>query len=138
VIQYKRVKENGIIYQAENGNAGYDLISTHDIFIPRGSTGVIETGVAVEIPNGFVGIIYGRSGLAFKHGIRPFYNGVIDSSYRGELKVKLESAEKDYYVMAGDKIAQLVILPYHNGLLIEVDDLTDTTRGENGFGSSGK
>lgn len=138
MLRYKKVVDNAVIHQASDGNAGYDLTSTHDIFIPRGSSGIVDTGISVEIPTGYVGIIYGRSGLAFKHGVRPFYNGVIDSSYRGELKVKLESVEKDYYIMSGDKIAQLVVLPYNGGLLIETENLTDTTRGENGFGSSGK
>lgn len=121
--------------------AGYDLYaaSTYNIEIPRGETVKIGTGIAVEIPEGYFGAIFARSGLATKKGLRPANAvGVIDSDYRGELIVALHNdSNMTQYVDAGERIAQLVILPYLNVDFNEVDELNSTDRGEGGFGSTG-
>ena len=121
--------------------AGYDLYaaSTYNIEIPRGETVKIGTGIAVEIPEGYFGAVFARSGLATKKGLRPANAvGVIDSDYRGELIVALHNdSNMTQYVDAGERIAQLVILPYLNVDFNEVDELNSTDRGEGGFGSTG-
>ena len=121
--------------------AGYDLYaaSTYNIEIPRGETVKIGTGIAVEIPEGYFGAVFARSGLATKKGLRPANAvGVIDSDYRGELIVALHNdSNMTQYVDAGERIAQLVILPYLNVDFTEVDKLNSTDRGEGGFGSTG-
>ena len=121
--------------------AGYDLYaaSTYNIEIPRGETVKIGTGNEVEIPEGYFGAVFARSGLATKKGLRPANAvGVIDSDYRGELIVALHNdSNMTQYVDAGERIAQLVILPYLNVDFNEVDELNSTDRGEGGFGSTG-
>ena len=121
--------------------AGYDLYaaSTYNIEIPRGETVKIGTGIAIEIPEGYFGAVFARSGLATKKGLRPANAvGVIDSDYRGELIVALHNdSNMTQYVDAGERIAQLVILPYLNVDFNEVDELNSTDRGEGGFGSTG-
>lgn len=126
----------------ENGNAGYDLYADisglYGMYIRPGKSAIVHTGIAVELPQGMVGFVMGRSGLAFKENVRPFYIGVIDHSYRGEIKVLMESTEETYRIYHGDRIAQLVVVPCFTGLTEEVEFLSDTLRGDNGFGSSGK
>ena len=121
--------------------AGYDLYSasTYDIEIPRGQTVKIGTGIAVEIPKGCFGAIFARSGLATKKGLRPANAvGVIDSDYRGELVVALHNDSNiAQYVGAQERIAQLVIIPYKEVEFEEVDELENTERGNDGFGSTG-
>ena len=107
--------------------------------IPAGQTEKINTGICVEIPNGYFGAIFARSGLATKRGLRPANCvGVIDSDYRGEVIVALHNdTEKSESIHVGDRIAQLVILPYLPVEFEEVDELSNTDRGEGGFGSTG-
>lgn len=107
--------------------------------IPAGKTEKIGTGIAAEIPNGFFGAIFARSGLATKQGLRPANCvGVIDSDYRGEIIVAIHNdSDECATIRDGDRIAQLVIMPYLDVQLNEVDDLSDTTRGDGGFGSTG-
>ena len=119
--------------------AGYDLYALNGDIIAPGVTSKISTGIAIEIPEGFFGAIFARSGLATKQGLRPANCvGVIDSDYRGEVIVALHNdSQDDGEVCAGDRIAQLVIMPYQTVEFIEVDELSDTQRGEGGFGSTG-
>ena len=121
--------------------AGYDLYAAtnYDIEIQPHSTIKIGTGIAIEIPEGYFGGIYARSGLATKSGLRPANCvGVIDSDYRGEIIVALHNDTMyTQKVNAGDRIAQLIIQPYLNFDFNVVDELTDTDRGEAGFGSTG-
>ena len=127
--------------------AGYDLYSIDTISIAPGETKLVHTGLAIEIPQNFWAGIYARSGLATKKGLRPANCvGVIDSDYRGEIMVALHNDSFSYQLVeAGDRIAQLVfhplayIIPYESGDIWQVvDELTDTNRGEGGFGSTGK
>lgn len=124
------------------GSAGGDLYSAeeNEVLIPAGETAFIGTGIAVEIPLGYVGLVYARSGLACKRGLAPANKvGVIDSDYRGEIKVALHNHGKtDQTVAIGERIAQLVIAPYLFAEYEEKDELSDTVRGEGGFGSTGR
>ena len=142
-IKIKKLNENAVIpTQGSEYAAGVDLyatpptMSTH---IPAGQTAKINTGICVEIPNGYFGAIFARSGLATKRGLRPANCvGVIDSDYRGEVIVALHNdTDKCESIHVGDRIAQLVILPYLPVEFEEVDELSNTDRGEGGFGSTG-
>ncbi len=104
-----------------------------DVFLSLVS---IRTGVRVEIPPGYFGLVQGRSGLAFKHGVWC-YTGTIDHGYRGEIGIQLVALLDRYTVRAGDRIAQLIILPVARCELVKVTQLSESERGERGFGSSG-
>ncbi len=141
-INIKKLSSNAKIPSyATDFAAGCDLYSSSSekISFNPGETKLVKTGIAMEIPLGYAGLIYARSGLATKRGLAPANKvGVIDSDYRGEIMVALhnhtnEVKEIDPY----ERIAQLVITPYVKGLFNEVDDLNETKRGENGFGSTG-
>ena len=118
--------------------AGNDLTADKDyVLLPRKDT-VISTGLHVALPNGWYGKIEGRSGLAYKHRIFCF-GGVIDSDYRGEIKVLLCNGGTEHvHIKKGDRIAQLIIQPHWNGIWQKVDKLPLSVRGTNGFGSSGR
>lgn len=122
--------------------AGADLYSAEkgDVVIAPGETKFIGTGIAVEIPEGYVGLVYARSGLACKRGLAPANKvGVIDSDYRGEIKVALLNHGKESQTLEkGERIAQMVVAPYLSVTYEETDELSDTERGEGGFGSTGR
>ena len=122
--------------------AGADLYACVDkrTAIWPGDTVAIPTGVAVEIPDGYAGLIYARSGLSCKKGLAPANKvGVIDSDYRGEMVVMLYNQGKEtQFIENGDRIAQFVITPVVQGMFNVVDELSDTNRGSGGFGSTGK
>lgn len=123
--------------RAHEDDAGYDLYSREDVLIPGNSRHVFDTGVHIQIPHGFVGMVKSKSGLNVKHGLTC--EGVIDSGYTGSIVVKLYNNEfENYHVSKGDKIGQLVILPIITPDLELVDSLEETARGDNGFGSTGK
>ena len=121
--------------------AGADLYACTEgeVVIPPHSTAVIPTGIAVELPIGFAGLIYARSGLAPKKGLAPANKvGVVDCDYRGEVKVALHNhSDAEQTVSAGERIAQFVITPYLTEEFTEADDLSRTVRGAGGFGSTG-
>lgn len=122
--------------------AGIDLyayIESGTVDIPAGATVKIGTGIAAEIPVGCFGGVFARSGLAAKRGLRPSNCvGVVDSDYRGEIIVAIHNdSDKCETIHNGDRIAQLVIMPYINVSLQEVEELSDTKRGAGGFGSTG-
>jgi dUTP pyrophosphatase len=121
--------------------AGADLYSCEDaISFAPGETKLVHTGLAMEIPQGYVGLIYARSGIATKRGLAPANKvGVIDSDYRGEIMVALHNhSDKEACIEAGERVAQIVITPYLTVNFTEADALDDTARGEGGFGSTGK
>jgi dUTP pyrophosphatase len=125
-------------FQADKGCAGYDLFASEHNIIRAGNWGKISTSVFLEIPYGFYGRVAPRSGLAYKCGIDVFA-GVIDSSYRGEIGVILYNASTmDFVVRTGDKVAQIIFEKCYSPVLLEVSELSDTSRGEGGFGSTGK
>ena len=117
----------------------YALIEGESLMVGAGETVLVRTGLSVEIPEGYVGLIYARSGLATKKGLAPANKvGVIDSDYRGEVKVALfNQSGEDQIVLAGERVAQLVIAPYLAVEYEEAEELSSTVRGEGGFGSTG-
>lgn len=140
-MRFKKLYENSKApTKATDGSAGFDLYADHHCKIEWGSTEVINTGIAIEIPRHYVGLIFARSGLATKHGIRPANCvGVIDSDYRGEIMVALRNdGFNDYEIHTGDRIAQIVIVPCLTDNLEESDHLSVTVRGDGGFGSTGE
>jgi dUTP pyrophosphatase len=107
---------------------------------PGGGRAVIGTGIAIELPDGVAACVQPRSGLAARHGVTCLNApGLIDSGYRGELRVLLLNTDREaaYEISAGDRIAQLVIVHHESPAVVEVDELSDTDRGGGGFGSSG-
>lgn len=122
--------------------AGADLYACTDgdVTIAPHSTVMIPTGFAMELPEGYAGFIYARSGLASKKGLAPANKvGVVDCDYRGEVKVALHNhGEKPQTIAAGERIAQLVVAPYITAVFEEADELSETVRGEGGFGSTGR
>lgn len=129
--------------RADSHSAGYDLYAhigdMEEFGIMPGETLMIGTGVHVRIPDGYFGGIFARSGLATKKGLRPANCvGVIDETYTGEIMVALHNDSKEMQVIKdGERIAQLIIIPYATVVFNQVDELEKTERGENGFGSSG-
>ena len=141
-IKIKRLKNGAVIpTRGSEYAAGSDLYSAeNDLYIEDRQTVMIGTGIAMEIPEGYVGLVYARSGLACKEGLAPANKvGVIDSDYRGEIKVALynQSGEKKL-VKKGERIAQIVIAPFLTPEFTEVSELDETDRGNGGFGSTGK
>ncbi len=142
-VKIKKLRENAIVptYGSEFA-AGADLYASLDeaVIIEPGETKLIPTGFAFEIPVGYAGFVYARSGLASKRGLAPANKvGVIDSDYRGEVMVALHNhGSQAQTVEAGERIAQMVIAPYITAKFILSDELDDTVRGEGGFGSTGR
>lgn len=129
---------NGTLSKKFIYDAGLDLKSSETLTIPARSSIIIKTGVAIKVPNGFVGLIWSRSGLSVKHKIEVGA-GCIDATYRGEVMVHLfNHGDNSYVVHTGDKIAQLLTIPIYAGVYIQVEDLDETDRGDGGFGSTGK
>ena len=128
------------VYASEHA-AGADLyaLTDHVIRIGPNETAVVHTGLAAEIPEGYVGLICARSGLATKKGLAPANKvGVIDSDYRGEIQIGLHNLSAEpYTVQPGERIAQMIIMPYFAPVIEEVTSLTETDRGAGGFGSTG-
>lgn len=143
-IKIRKLKENAIIpKRGSDYAAGYDLYActgiNNGVKIWGGETYKIGTGISMAIPNGYFGAVFARSGLATKNGLRPANCvGVIDSDYRGEIIVALHNDSVDEYtVKDGERIAQLVIMPYLPVDFVETDTLDETDRGSGGFGSTG-
>ena len=122
--------------------AGADLYALTDgpVEIAPGGTALIHTGIAVAVPQGYVGLVYARSGLACKRGIAPANKvGVIDADYRGEVMIYLHNhGDEPQTIEDGDRVAQLVITPYLTAQFERVDELNNTHRGSGGFGSTGR
>lgn len=125
--------------QAYEGDAGLDLAACERAVLEPGERATISTGIAVEIPDGYAGFVQPRSGLAARHGIGIVNApGLIDSGYRGEIRVVLLNTDREhaFVVEPGMRIAQLVIAPVASARLVEVDELASSDRGSRGFGSS--
>ena len=127
---------------AKEGDAGADLVANENVMLPpAGGRALISTGIAIAIPEGYAGFVQPRSGLAAKHGVTCLNTpGLIDSGYRGELKVLLinTDSETPFEVVKGERIAQLVIQRVESVEFIEVEALSDSDRGSGGFGSTGR
>jgi dUTP pyrophosphatase len=126
--------------RTRSGDAGYDLRATERVSIPQDGRRLVGTGVAVALPEGVAGLVTPRSGLAIEHGLTLLNApGLIDPNYRGEIKVILHNtSERRYTVEIGDRIAQLLLVPYWAPELEVVEELPATERGAGGFGSSGR
>lgn len=122
---------------ANKGDAGMDLYSVEDLIVEPGKILTCGTGIIMAIPTGYVGLIWDKSGVAFKGGIKTM-GGVIDSSYRGEIKIILTNlSDKAYIINKGDKVAQMLIQKVESLNIEEAEVLDDTERGEGIFGSTG-
>ena len=142
-INLKKLTKTAIIpTRGSSQAAGYDLYADIDepVTIEPHMTEIIHTGIAIEIPDGYFGAIFARSGLAAKQGLRPANCiGVCDSDYRGEYMVALHNDSIiARTVNQGERIAQLIVMPYLYVEFNEIDELTSTERGEGGFGSTGR
>ena len=142
-INIKKLTETAIIPTRQHeSDAGYDLYADIQelIIIEPHMTEMIHTGIAIEIPDGYFGAVFARSGLASKQGLRPANcTGVIDNGYTGECMVALHNdSNVAHTVSPQDRIAQLVVMPYLNVEFNEADELSDTERGDDGFGSTGR
>ena len=142
ILRFRRLAEGAVPpAQAHEGDAGYDLHAAEAASIPPAGRVTVGTGVAVAIPPGHTGLVVPRSGLAARHGIAIVNApGLIDSGYRGELRVLLLNTDPEatFEVEPGDRIAQLVIVAVAAPTLEEVQVLEESARGEGGFGSSGR
>ncbi len=143
VVKMKKLREGVILPQRQTeGAAGYDLCACLEapVVLQPGQGYPFPTGLAAEIPQGYAGMVFCRSGLGVKHGISlPNCVGVIDSDYRGELVVPLRNfGDGTYTIQPGERIAQLVIMPVLLPEIVEVEALSQTERGQGGFGSTGR
>jgi dUTP pyrophosphatase len=140
-VKIKKLNPDAIIpTYAREWDAGADLYATESVEIWPGEHRLIGTGIAVEVPVGFVGLIHPRSGLAAKNGVTVLNTpGTIDAGYRGELKVILINLDKykPFTVNKGDRIAQFVLQEVAVSEFVEVEELSDSVRQDGGFGSSG-
>lgn len=142
-VNIKKLNENATIpTYGSDFSAGADLYACIDgeLTIKSGETVLVKTGLAIEIPVGFGGFIYARSGLASKRGLAPANKvGVVDSDYRGEVMVALHNhSSVDQVILPKERIAQLVIAPFLKADFEVVEELSDTERGQGGFGSTGR
>jgi dUTP pyrophosphatase len=139
-VEIRRVHPNARVpVRAYEGDAGLDLAAYETVRLEPGERGVVGTGLAVAIPEGHAGFVQPRSGLAARHGIAVVNSpGLIDSGYRGEIKVVLLNTDRERTFVAepGERIAQLVVLPVPEVAVREVDELPGSERGVRGFGSS--
>ena len=140
-LQVARLRDGAVLpAQAYEGDAGLDLAACERVELAAGERAVVATGVAVAIPEGYAGLVVPRSGLAARHGLTIVNApGLIDSGYRGEVKVILLNTDADeaFVVEPGMRIAQLVLVEARAVRLVEVDELPESARGTAGFGSSG-
>ena len=139
-LNIKKLDERAIIptYGTEY-SAGADLYSIEAVTVDPHKTVLVHTGLALEIPEGYAGLIFARSGLACKRGLAPANKvGVIDADYRGEIMVALHNhTEAPVSIDAGERVAQLAIMPFLKAEFELADELSDTVRGAGGFGSTG-
>ncbi len=126
--------------RAHPGDAGADLFAVEEVVIPAGDRRDVGTGIALAIPSGYAGFVQPRSGLAFKHGIMVVNSpGLIDAGYRGEVRVSLYNSGREPFTVAiGERIAQLVVQKVEEPEFLATVELPDTSRGQGGFGSSGR
>lgn len=142
-VNIKKLHEDSIIpTRGSKDSAGHDLyayLEEEKLEINPGETKLIGTGISIEVPKGYFAGIFARSGIATKRGLRPANCvGVVDSDYRGEVKVALYNDSKEVqFVEKNERIAQIVILPYLNVDFNETDNLSESDRNQGGFGSTG-
>lgn len=138
-IQVKKLHPDATLPNiAHPGDAGCDLYAVEEVVLNPGERGQVPTGLALELPQGYVALIWDKSGVSHKGGIKTL-GGVIDSGYRGEYKIGVINLSDQVYVFEkGHKVAQMLIQKVETPTFEEVTELSDTSRGEGGFGSTGK
>lgn len=140
-VKVKQIVESAIVPTfADSGSNGADLYSIEKVTLEAGTTRMIETGIAVEMPEGTFAFVTPRSGLAAKYGITIKNSpGLVDTSYRGQIKVLLSNEGNDPFVVnPGDRIAQMVFIQHSQAQIKLVKHLSDSDRGDGGFGSTGR
>ena len=141
IVEFQRLSATGRApEQAHDDDAGHDLFASEPARLEPGERASVGTGIAVAIPPGHAGLVLPRSGLAVRHGIALVNApGLIDSGYRGEVRVLLINTDRTetFEISAGDRIAQLLIVPIASPEFVEAAGLSETGRGERGFGSTG-
>lgn len=139
-VAVRRLHPDAVVpSQAYEGDAGLDLAACEEVVLEPGERATVAIGIAVEIPEGYAGFVQPRSGLAARHGIGVVNSpGLIDSGYRGEVRVVLLNTDRSapFTVERGMRVAQLVVAPVASVRLVEVTELTASARGDRGFGSS--
>jgi dUTP pyrophosphatase len=137
-LKIKKLSESATPPKYANpGDAGMDLYASEEMLLEPNQRKLISTGIAMAIPKGFVGLIWDRSGIAVKHGLKTIA-GVIDSNYRGEVKIALHNlSATPFQVDKGHRIAQMLIQPAEQRKIVETDNLDETERGDGAFGSTG-
>lgn len=138
-IKVKKLHEEAIVPRyAKDGDSGMDLFTYQDVTIPAGERKMIGTGIAIEYPEGYCSLIWDKSGLAAKHGLKVL-GGVFEHTYRGEyVVILLNTSDKEYIFNKGEKIAQLLFQPIVTAEVEVAEELSESIRGEGGFGSTGK
>lgn len=138
-IKIKKLKSDAVLPNyAHAGDAGMDIYASEDVHVKKGERAKVPTGIAMEIPEGYVGLVWDKSGLSMNHGLKTL-GGVIDSGYRGEVMIGvINLSNEDYTLEKGHKVAQILIQKIETPVVEEVEELSDSHRGEKGFGSTGK
>ena len=138
-LKIKKLHKDAIIPQyAHFDDAGFDLFAIEDTLVKKNERAVVKIGIAMEIPTGYVGLVWDKSGISVKEGVKTIA-GVVDSTYRGEALVAvINLGNTDYLFKKGHKVAQMIIQKKETVEFEEVNELTETKRGEGGFGSTGK
>lgn len=140
VLAVKRLHADAVLpAYAHRGDAGLDLSTVEDVVLGPGERAAVPTGLAMAVPEGWVGLVHPRSGLAHRHGVTVTNApGTIDAGYRGEVLVLLVNlGQEQVELAAGDRIAQLLLQRVGHAEVIEIHELEDTARGDGGFGSTG-
>jgi dUTP pyrophosphatase len=138
-IKIKKLHPDAQIpHYAHDADAGFDLFTVEPFELEPGERKSVPLGISIEIPEGYVGLIWDKSGLSHKYGIKSF-GGVVDAGYRGEIHAGIMNLSDKFFSFGkGHKIAQMLIQKIERASFVEVDDLSQTDRGNGGFGSSGK
>ena len=139
IIKVKKLRSDAKLpTHGHPGDAGMDFYCVEDVVFPAGKQGTVHTGVALEIPEGYVGLIWDKSSISFNLGLKVM-GGVIDSSYRGEIIMNLLNVSSKEVLLTKDhKVAQMVIQKFEHCDIVEVDEISQTVRGERREGSTGK
>lgn len=139
ILKIKKLHPDSIIPKyALPGDAAFDLLAQNSVTVPAGRQAQVPTGIAMAIPEGYVGLIWDKSSIGIREGIKVM-GGVIDAGYRGEVVVGvINLSQKDYTFEKGHKVAQMIIQERLHADIVEVDELDTTERGAGGFGSTGK
>lgn len=138
-VKVKKVDPKAILPSyAHPGDAGMDIFALEQTILKPGEQKAVRTGISMEIPDGCVGLVWDKSGLAIREGLKTL-GGVVDAGYRGEIMIgMINLSKKDYVLEAGHKVAQMLIQKIERPTVEEAAELSDTSRGQGGFGSTGK